>query len=36
MRAYAASGLRKSKNFRVTAEAYSPVMVRGPRSRTVS
>ena len=36
IRAYAASGLRKSKNFRVTVEAYSPVMVRGPRSRTVS
>jgi hypothetical protein len=36
IRAYAASGLRKSKNFLVTVEAYSPVMVRGPRSRTVS
>jgi hypothetical protein len=36
IRAYAASGLRKSKKRRVTADAYSPVIVFGPGSRTVS
>ncbi len=36
MRAYAASGLRKSKYLRATADAYPGVMVRGPRVRTVS
>jgi hypothetical protein len=36
MLAYAASGLLKSTYRRATAEEYSLVMVRGPRTRTVS